>query len=352
MRSLIIHAPNVHQGGGRALLVDMLQILDARSNCKVILDARLELAAPLPQNVVQVRVNNTLFGRLMAEWTLHSMATPEDAVLCFGNLPPLFNVKANLFVFLQNRYLVGRANLSRLPLLKRLQVLIERMWLRWRVSSVNSVIVQTPTMQREVWRHLGVKAEIIPFLQNAGGYRRRVEPRENVAHPASDFLYVASGDPHKNHVQLIEAWKLLAREGMYPSLQLTVQDGAYPGLLAWINRQKRRYRLRVENVSLKPTQDVGEFYGSAGALIYPSTLESLGLPLIEARAWGLQILAPELDYVRDLVDPEQTFDPNSPVSIARAVKRHLQQQEQALPLVSPHAFMQQVVTKPGELQPG
>jgi len=37
----------------------------------------------------------------------------------------------------------------------------------------------------------------------------------------------------------------------------------------------------------------------------------------------LQILAPELDYVRDVIDPAQTFDPNSPTSIARAVLRHL-----------------------------
>jgi glycosyltransferase involved in cell wall biosynthesis len=347
MRAFIIHAPNVHQGGGRALLLDMLKILDARSNCKVILDARLELPVPLPQNIRQVRVNNTLFGRLMAEWTLHNMATPDDTVLCFGNLPPLFRVNASLFVFLQNRYLIGRANLSRLPLLKRLQVMVERMWLRWRLRKADSLIVQTPTMQREARRHLGVTAEIMPFSRNLGGYRRMVETRDNAVRPSCDFLYVASGDPHKNHVQLIEAWKLLAREGAFPSLQLTVQDGAYPELLAWIEQQKRRYRLRIDNRSLKPMQDVGELYEGAGALIYPSTLESLGLPLLEARAWGLPILAPELDYVRDLVDPEQTFDPNSPVSIARAVKRHLSEREQPLPIVSPQAFVQQIISKPG-----
>ena len=37
----------------------------------------------------------------------------------------------------------------------------------------------------------------------------------------------------------------------------------------------------------------------------------------------MPILAPELDYVRDVVEPDQTFDPNSPTSIARAVLRHL-----------------------------
>ena len=65
-------------------------------------------------------------------------------------------------------------------------------------------------------------------------------------------------------------------------------------------------------------------YASAGALVFPSLGESFGLPLIEARQAGLSILAPELDYVRDVCEPAQTFDPQSATSIARAVKRFLQ----------------------------
>jgi hypothetical protein len=49
----------------------------------------------------------------------------------------------------------------------------------------------------------------------------------------------------------------------------------------------------------------------------------LGLPLIEAREAKVDIIAAELDYVRDVVTPVQTFDPNSPISIARSVKRYL-----------------------------
>ena len=51
--------------------------------------------------------------------------------------------------------------------------------------------------------------------------------------------------------------------------------------------------------------------------------ESFGLPLLEAKFLGLPILASELDYVRDVVEPTETFDPESPVSISRAVQRFL-----------------------------
>jgi glycosyltransferase involved in cell wall biosynthesis len=58
-------------------------------------------------------------------------------------------------------------------------------------------------------------------------------------------------------------------------------------------------------------------------MIFPSILESFGLPLVEASLMGLPIISSELDYVRDVCVPVQTFDPHSPVSIARAVKRFL-----------------------------
>ena len=79
------------------------------------------------------------------------------------------------------------------------------------------------------------------------------------------------------------------------------------------------------------------------ALIYPSTLESFGLPLIEARDAGLPILASELDYVRDTVDPEESFDPHSPISVARAVKRFLGIQEQRLAITDAKAFLQNIM---------
>jgi glycosyltransferase involved in cell wall biosynthesis len=61
-------------------------------------------------------------------------------------------------------------------------------------------------------------------------------------------------------------------------------------------------------------------------------MESFGLPLIEARQAGLPILASELDYVRDIVDPEESFDPFSARSIVRAVTRFMGVEQAALPL--------------------
>jgi hypothetical protein len=47
------------------------------------------------------------------------------------------------------------------------------------------------------------------------------------------------------------------------------------------------------------------------------------MSLIEANDVGLPILAPELDYVHDVCNPIETFDPKSSLSIARAVMRYV-----------------------------
>jgi glycosyltransferase involved in cell wall biosynthesis len=138
-----------------------------------------------------------------------------------------------------------------------------------------------------------------------------------------DFVYVASGEPHKNHGNLLEAWRLLAEAGQRPSLALTLDANAFPDLSAYITQYAAQFSLDVVNLGCLPAGHIAALYGTARALIYPSTTESLGLPLIEASQRGLPVLAPELDYVRDVVAPVETFDANSPTSIARAVRRFL-----------------------------
>ena len=59
-----------------------------------------------------------------------------------------------------------------------------------------------------------------------------------------------------------------------------------------------------------------------GAAVYVDSGAPLE-PLIEAAAAGLPIVASDIDVVRDVCDPVQTFDPESTASIAQAVRRFL-----------------------------
>ena len=71
------------------------------------------------------------------------------------------------------------------------------------------------------------------------------------------------------------------------------------------------------------SNEISLIYSKCKALVFPSFVETLGLPLIEAKRYELDVLASELDYVRDIVEPNETFDPQSSLSIYRAIKRYL-----------------------------
>lgn len=342
---LFIQASNIHQGGGRTLLDALLKARGIASETIVLLDDRMPVPQDLPDECKVRRVRPTVLARLGAERWLAANVGAGDVVLCLGNLPPMFRLAGRTLVFIQNRYLIENIRLESFPTRVRARIMVERLWLSSRSGNVDEFIVQTPTMKRLLEAKVGRSALVrnLPFVAEPGSYvRHGVSPSDG---QVTDFVYVATGEPHKNHRMLIEAWKLLAEEGHFPSLTLTLSRERFPVLCAGIASLTERYGLKVRNVGELPPAGVKTLYDEAGAAIYPSAFESFGLPLIEARQAGLPVLAPERDYVRDLIDPEQTFDPESPLSIARAVKRFLGVEERALPLLDAAAFLARIMDK-------
>jgi glycosyltransferase involved in cell wall biosynthesis len=198
-------------------------------------------------------------------------------------------------------------------------------------------------MQQLVTHVLGRTVEVMALFPDCSGYQRRRPEGDCNRTITYDFLYVATGEPHKNHLTLLEAWKLLASEGLYPSLCLTVSESDYPVLARIVEQTKADLKLNIYNVPAASPSEMRQLYRQARAMVYPSVMESFGLPLVEARQAGLSIIAAELDYVRDLIDPEESFDPHSPQSIARAIKRFLQIPETPLPVLTSDAFISRLL---------
>lgn len=340
-----IHATNVHQGGGRALLDALLRVLSELPAAVALLDSRMPLADLMSKSVQILRVQPSLSGRLKAEWWLVNNVSSEDIVLCFGNLPPLFKLRGRTVVFLQNRYLVDGGPLLGFPVKIRIRLAIERLWLSLRKGNADEFVVQTQTMRRLLERRVSEQTpvRILPFIGESAGYKRSLLPSEANVRKEIVLLYVASGEPHKNHRRLIKAWQYLAAENLFPTLHLTLDENEYSNLCAWIWEMKQRHALKIVNLGSLPHEALLDVYKKVDALIYPSIFESFGLPLIEVRRVSLPILAAELDYVRDVLDPEQTFDPESPLSIARAVKRFMGVDEHPLPLLDAKSFIENLI---------
>jgi glycosyltransferase involved in cell wall biosynthesis len=344
---IYIHATNVHQGGGRALLAPLLEALPDSPEMYALLDNRMQTPYGMRECIQIKRVHPSIVGRLRAEQWLANNVMPGDIVICFGNLPPLFKLSGRAVVFLQNRYLIDDVCLNAFQPTIRARIMMERLWVSFSLANADEFIVQTPTMKRllEAKTKSSVSIRVLPFVADPNGYARNTSNDGKLENKSSDFLYVASGEPHKNHLQILDAWRLLAEEGLFPSLLLTLDEVRFRSLCRKIEEIRLLYGLKVTNMGVLSHDKVLLLYAKVDALIFPSTFESFGLPLVEARQAGLPILAPEMDYVRDVIDPEQSFDPESPISISRAVKRFLGIDEPSLTLLDAKSFLEQICVK-------
>ena len=64
---------------------------------------------------------------------------------------------------------------------------------------------------------------------------------------------------------------------------------------------------------------VNELYNTSKFAIYPSLVESFGLPLIEATNHGCKVISSDLPYVHEIIKPSLTFNPYSIDSISNAI---------------------------------
>lgn len=216
--------------------------------------------------------------------------------------------------------------------------MVERFLIKNLAYRVKKFIVQSPSMAEQASAFLGSKANVVicPFMLDSPPFTVAARGER-----VFDFVYVASAEPHKNHAALLAAWCQLAEQGVRPSLALTLSLSS--PLVELVARSRARWALNVTNLGPLTPEEISNLYSQAGALIYPSFTESLGLPLIEASRACLPIVAAELDYVRDIVEPVETFDPHSPTSIARAVKRHLGMVSSTQPIHGPEVFLREVL---------
>lgn len=348
---LIIQANNIHESGARFLLLGVLKSISALESdlqATVFLDARFDrtlLAGLIDGRRISVRsVNSTVASRLWSEFALARLARRHrgSTVLCLGNIPPLLPCNAKVVLYLQTVLYFKAFGKYLGSLRSRVKLSAERLWIRLRIRSVDLVFVQSQLVGDLLCREFGVDKGSVSVMPFADMENLRAAAPDAPPSARSGFFYPALGTPHKNHTTLIDAWVLLAREGLFPPLLLTI-DPRFGELLEYLERAKAEGGIKVANLGVIPHQQVLSQLRSSQAMIFPSLCESLGLPLLEARENGVPVIASERDYVREILNPVETFDPESPRSIARAVKRFLGVGERRMELLAPASLVEHII---------
>lgn len=337
MKRLFLHAPNVNVGGGGVLLRALIRSQNLGSLI-ANLDARAKSTLNIPPGAICYFVTPSVLARIGAEWRIARLSRDDDVVLCFHGLPPIFKVRGRVVVFKQNRLHLGSQPLSMFSGRTRLRLSLERLICKMFRKRVHEYIVQTPSMKYAVdaWHGDCPAVRIVPFLAAIPALL------ETKCHEGGEFIYVADGEAHKNHRILVAAWIELSSDGIFPPLLLTLPPRC-DALWKEIEQSVMKFGLKITNLGTLTHDAMLERYSTSRALIFPSITESFGLPLLEASAAGLPIIASELDYVRDVCSPDETFDPHSSRSIAAAVKRFLKIETLPLRMRTPEEFLCELV---------
>jgi glycosyltransferase involved in cell wall biosynthesis len=319
----------VHFGGGLVLLKALVQGLGTSLE-DALIDDRARHDVPVDPSMVRVRyVPRSLVARFIGLMALASRTRRGDVLFCFNSLPPLRKPLGRVVNYVHAPYIVGADPQVRYQWLSALRQWIERIWFRAGVANCDEVWVQTPTMAHAIRSaYPGIVVQVVPFVDDQLAEALRAHsshrvPESQANYAAHSFFYPADGVAHKNHSNLLKAWALLAADGRFPQLLLTLRPDEMDAALLGASLRKNELP-SVTNLGRLPRQRVLDQLSQSSALIFPSRAETLGLPLLEARALGVPILASERDFVRDVCEPAHSFDPNSPASIASAVQRFVQ----------------------------
>jgi glycosyltransferase involved in cell wall biosynthesis len=174
------------------------------------------------------------------------------------------------------------------------------------------VFTNSEFTKREVVELLRIDAERVRVAYPGVDPRFRPEGRREEL-GRTYLLTVATLEPRKNLAALLEAHRLLGSE---PALVVVGAEG-------W-GRQPELDRPGIVRLGYVDDERLARLYRGAAAFVYPSRFEGFGIPVVEAMASGVPVVASSHESLDEASgDAALRADPESPEAMADAITRVL-----------------------------
>lgn len=312
---MIVYAPNVHTGGGKVLLDELLENEPFGKVSALFCDERYEVPQKFIQRKLPVfKVFPTLADRFRAEFKLKRYCgqNESESVLFFGNLPPLLFKPLQAILYLQNCFLLPKIPIISDSFKVRIRLRIERIILRLFYRNVSEIWVQSQWMVTEVKKmSANIKVEKKPIIPHL--------PILSNLPKAYDFITVSSLSKHKRFDFFLEALRLLDLNLKKPICVLAVLDSKDTVDIASIGL--RNIRLEIRNTITR--EELYQNYARSRISVITSTLESFCLPVYESIHFGLKVLAPDRAYILDVKNEVIIFEDNLASNLATSMRTHI-----------------------------
>ena len=172
------------------------------------------------------------------------------------------------------------------------------------IKNVNYIIAQSQWMKERisgVFNFSPKRIVVIPTFINLSSLSEI--PRINFGDDKFHIFYPAAPYVYKNHKVIIKALRFIKNQEprIFAKLiiHFTFHKEDNKTLTQLANKLQVKQAIRFEG-SL-PYQKVLEFYKSVNLVVFPSYVETMGLPLLEAAIFGLPILVSDLPFSREII---------------------------------------------------
>lgn len=176
---------------------------------------------------------------------------------------------------------------------------IYKIWINLTIKKSHKVVVQAEWMKNEIIKHGYLEKNLI--ISKPSMTKINTDKIKPINLGKKYFFYPAADYKYKNHEVLIKAIDLL--EKTKKNLEefkiiFTLTENSY--IYSIIKKRKlERYFLFIGNIKY---DEVLSYYKGCQAVVFPSYIESFGLPLIEAQSFRKKIIAADCEYSREVLN--------------------------------------------------
>jgi len=308
---VLFDASRINTGGGKVLLEYFMERNKQRNNIVFLLDNRLNssLINKSDYNYLIKGKDNFLFSKIKL-----ILNKKQSKYFSFINIPSillaLFQVEQ--IVYIHNSYIFKDKNFKFILL----RFLIKLSYL---LTKKITFFVQTQAVKNnffDTFHFTNIK--IMPFYDT--DKLKKYQRMHFLETPIYDFIYLGLPSAHKNHELLLDSFKLIPKNIIF-NIAMTVPKHE-ERLLDKIKKYNLTSNISIINLGLLSYNEAMESLAKSKCLVFPSLLETYGLPLIEAQIVGLDILTPKLPYVDDVIEPTDTFNPLDIMDIKDCIIRY------------------------------
>ncbi len=214
--------------------------------------------------------------------------------------------------------------------------LYARLLIGWAVRRARRVVTVSETTADDLQRLFKASGERLRVIPNgvaddflAGGdpdEDERLRRRLGIAPPY--ILHVGNDKPHKNAEAVLKAYQLL-RHADRPTLPPLVAAGGFePGGPFEARARALGLRGLVRCLGHLERRELAAVFRGATVFVYPTLYEGFGLPVLEAMACGVPVVAGDIAAVREVAnDAVLRVNPRDVVELSTAIRRVLDHPE-------------------------